>query len=392
MADCASVAVALKVNHAGTGESLPRPSFRLQQIMRKETQKRRRRRRRRPSASKRLQCSSPSEISYRLRVLMEKHKLGPVAARQQSPAALCEHHTVTASVRKAVSPATIDQDEESLHVGRPRVATAESVEKMHLQIACSPPAVPSSVLHSLPVNEEQAGGHRQECTTLDRNIEGGSTCIDLAVVDSAEDNAAVQTRTRRRLAPLGWGCQQEQAVNPRVIFVDLPPPLSPTRDRRLRPIGWGNSAHMDTNWPNTDDIGRLRRRLLQLGITQEDGAEGRSTTPLHLVAQVAPVLPALPAGASVEECSICLLPFDDEQVSPLVKCAHFFHVRCIRTWLELYSQRCPVCNTLVIDSSLSAAVGPVTAAAAEVNENTAATEAAPPGARAAAAAAAEGGA
>jgi hypothetical protein len=152
-------------------------------------------------------------------------------------------------------------------------------------------------------------------------------------------------------------------------------PLSPTRDGRLRPIGWGNSAHMDAEWPNTEAVGRLRRRLLQLGVPSEASA-GRITTPRHVVAHL-PVLAALPSDAPAEECSICLLPLPCTAVCTIspetelavgqsppaqivsLLCMHYFHVRCIGTWLEQYSQRCPVCNTLVDCSGSSGSSSPL---------------------------------
>ncbi|KAI4366982.1 hypothetical protein MLD38_022772 [Melastoma candidum] len=48
-------------------------------------------------------------------------------------------------------------------------------------------------------------------------------------------------------------------------------------------------------------------------------------------------------------CAICLEGFeDDDVVSELSRCGHFFHRRCIETWVEHRFQfTCPLCRSLI---------------------------------------------
>ena len=53
----------------------------------------------------------------------------------------------------------------------------------------------------------------------------------------------------------------------------------------------------------------------------------------------------LPSCSEWPECSVCLdeLTADDETL--LLPCQHFFHCACLRTWLEKYGNKCPMCHT-----------------------------------------------
>ena len=43
------------------------------------------------------------------------------------------------------------------------------------------------------------------------------------------------------------------------------------------------------------------------------------------------------------ECSICKLPIEIQQKIKLLPCSHYFHSRCITTWLQIHAS-CPLCR------------------------------------------------
>ncbi|KAJ2001959.1 hypothetical protein GGI04_001280 [Coemansia thaxteri] len=45
------------------------------------------------------------------------------------------------------------------------------------------------------------------------------------------------------------------------------------------------------------------------------------------------------------ECSICLTPFDSDEVVRVLVCGHTYHTECIDVWLTQRSSLCPICKT-----------------------------------------------
>jgi hypothetical protein len=43
-------------------------------------------------------------------------------------------------------------------------------------------------------------------------------------------------------------------------------------------------------------------------------------------------------------CNICLTIFDNNEKIIKLKCSHYFHIKCIETWLKKHSNKCPMCR------------------------------------------------
>ena len=78
----------------------------------------------------------------------------------------------------------------------------------------------------------------------------------------------------------------------------------------------------------------------------EEGGNGATQTLLDKLKQAK-------NDGSVDECSICLCAFgDDEMVVPLpCNPRHYFHEACIEHWLKTNSV-CPLCRTEITEASL----------------------------------------
>ena len=46
-------------------------------------------------------------------------------------------------------------------------------------------------------------------------------------------------------------------------------------------------------------------------------------------------------------CSICMSEMNKDEVVIELKCAHIYHSDCIKTYLEQYNYKCPVCRAEV---------------------------------------------
>lgn len=54
--------------------------------------------------------------------------------------------------------------------------------------------------------------------------------------------------------------------------------------------------------------------------------------------------------ANDTECSICKIPFEDDDTARLLKCHHVFHPACIDEWLAI-KHSCPLCKQTIINGS-----------------------------------------
>lgn len=45
-----------------------------------------------------------------------------------------------------------------------------------------------------------------------------------------------------------------------------------------------------------------------------------------------------------EECTVCLVPFEADDVVASLPCRHNFHRRCITKWLAECKRACPLCG------------------------------------------------
>ena len=50
-------------------------------------------------------------------------------------------------------------------------------------------------------------------------------------------------------------------------------------------------------------------------------------------------------------CSICLLKYEDEDDIIVLKCTHIFHKECVNEWLKNNSNKCPVCREVVSEGT-----------------------------------------
>lgn len=50
-------------------------------------------------------------------------------------------------------------------------------------------------------------------------------------------------------------------------------------------------------------------------------------------------------------CSICLIPFDENNVISTLRCNHFFHTECLNEWIGK-KKNCPLCRTNIINCTL----------------------------------------
>ncbi|XP_010912969.1 probable E3 ubiquitin-protein ligase XERICO [Elaeis guineensis] len=50
----------------------------------------------------------------------------------------------------------------------------------------------------------------------------------------------------------------------------------------------------------------------------------------------------------VGDCSVCLHGFEEEEeVSEVLACRHFFHRACLDRWLGLFHSTCPLCRSML---------------------------------------------
>jgi hypothetical protein len=43
-------------------------------------------------------------------------------------------------------------------------------------------------------------------------------------------------------------------------------------------------------------------------------------------------------------CNICINVFDNNEKIIKLKCSHYYHIKCIETWLKKHSNKCPMCR------------------------------------------------
>jgi len=48
------------------------------------------------------------------------------------------------------------------------------------------------------------------------------------------------------------------------------------------------------------------------------------------------------------ECIICMTPFKVEDTITALGCKHFYHTKCIESWIQKGSQFCPMCRHQII--------------------------------------------
>ena len=54
--------------------------------------------------------------------------------------------------------------------------------------------------------------------------------------------------------------------------------------------------------------------------------------------------PACKAEGIYTKCTICLAPFENDEILTILPCDHGFHSECINNWLKDYSYKCPICR------------------------------------------------
>ncbi|KAL7088637.1 hypothetical protein ACP275_13G140000 [Erythranthe tilingii] len=53
-----------------------------------------------------------------------------------------------------------------------------------------------------------------------------------------------------------------------------------------------------------------------------------------------------------EECSICLMEFEKEDlVNKVPRCGHVFHMECMEKWLDRCQFTCPLCRSLLLHAT-----------------------------------------
>lgn len=52
-----------------------------------------------------------------------------------------------------------------------------------------------------------------------------------------------------------------------------------------------------------------------------------------------------PVQNQVNDCSICLLPMDQQNPAVETACHHFFHEVCVTPWINAHGT-CPMCRTV----------------------------------------------
>ena len=57
---------------------------------------------------------------------------------------------------------------------------------------------------------------------------------------------------------------------------------------------------------------------------------------------------SLSAEQLINECSICLEPYKQDDDIIILKCGHLFHESCIKTWITPERQNCPNCRSGII--------------------------------------------
>ena len=43
-------------------------------------------------------------------------------------------------------------------------------------------------------------------------------------------------------------------------------------------------------------------------------------------------------------CNICINVFDNNEKIIKLNCSHYYHIKCIETWLKKHSNKCPMCR------------------------------------------------
>ena len=54
--------------------------------------------------------------------------------------------------------------------------------------------------------------------------------------------------------------------------------------------------------------------------------------------------PACKEEGNYTKCTICLGPFENDEILTILPCNHGFHSECINNWLKDYSYKCPICR------------------------------------------------
>eukprot|EP00438_Fugacium_kawagutii_P011454 Skav234944 [mRNA] locus=scaffold2817:29155:30997:- [translate_table: standard] len=84
------------------------------------------------------------------------------------------------------------------------------------------------------------------------------------------------------------------------------------------------------------------RMLLRMGLVQSAKAAPEGS----LEASTQPVTVQEAQEAEAEQCPICLEDFGEDdglEILRTVKCQHYFHVKCLKDWLQV-NRDCPLCR------------------------------------------------